>query len=168
MEVASNGVGVANVYQEAVLLVVDLEWDASGTGGNDGLALVESLGDLDFEAFARGELADDLCGRNEGVEHLVGGTKMHDDDVVGVLSVFVLLQEGHDLVGDDGGIRVIDGAVAADEELRDFGEGELSVHELAGFAVGIDKVRDTLGRVEAGDLANVVAGWVLQLGPGIC
>lgn len=69
VEVVGDGGGVMDVDEVAGLAVDDLEWDTSGTGGNGGLAVVERLGDLDFETFTERELKDDLGVGEEGVEH---------------------------------------------------------------------------------------------------
>ena len=52
--------GVADIDEETVLAVLDLEGDTTSTRANNGFAFVDALGDLDFEALAGGELEDDL------------------------------------------------------------------------------------------------------------
>ena len=56
VHVARNLRVVAGLGEEAGLAVLDLERDAAGGGGDDGLAGVDGLGDLDLEALAGGEL----------------------------------------------------------------------------------------------------------------
>ena len=71
VQVSRNGVRVADVDQEPVLAVLDLQRDTARACGDDGLPLVQGFGDFDFEAFATGELEGDTGAREEGVEDLV-------------------------------------------------------------------------------------------------
>lgn len=64
-----DGGGVVDVNEVTGLAVDDLEWDTSGLGRDGGLAVMKSLGNLDFETFSERELEDDLGVREEGVEH---------------------------------------------------------------------------------------------------
>lgn len=68
IQVLCNGRGVADVDEETVLAVLDLEGDTASARANDRFALVDGLGDLDFEALAGGELEDDLGARHESIQ----------------------------------------------------------------------------------------------------
>lgn len=69
----SDGGSVVDVNEVTGLAVNDLEWDTSGLGGDGGLAVVKSLGDLDFETLTERELEDDLGVGEERVEHWKDG-----------------------------------------------------------------------------------------------
>ena len=68
IQVLCNSRGVADVDEETVLAVLDLEGDTASARANDRFAFVDGLGDLDFEALAGGELEDDLGARHESIQ----------------------------------------------------------------------------------------------------
>jgi len=68
IQVLCNSRGVADVDEETVLAMLDLEGDTASTCANDRFAFVDALGNLDFEALAGGELEDDLGARHEGIQ----------------------------------------------------------------------------------------------------
>lgn len=79
---------------------------------------------------------------------------MHDADAAlevleGGVNVF------HYCIVDYRAVWVVDGAVAADEQLGRGGVGFRLVEEVAECRVGLKDVEDPLGWVEAGNLGNV-------------
>lgn len=61
--------GVADVDEETVLAVLDLKGNTTSARADDRFAFVDTLGDLDFEALAGGELEDDLGARHESIQN---------------------------------------------------------------------------------------------------
>lgn len=108
----SNGLVVAGSDEVSVDILLDLGRDAALVGADDGDTGVEGLGHLDLETFAGGELQDDVGVGNDHVEELVVGLEA-DDATVGKKLGVVSLELVHGLIKDDGGVGVIDGAVAA-------------------------------------------------------
>lgn len=51
---------IADFDEKAILLMLDLQWDAARPACNDGFAFVDGLGDFDFESFSSGELQGDF------------------------------------------------------------------------------------------------------------
>ena len=99
-----------------------------------------------------------------GERTLVTRWDPHDNDILRVLFVIVGSDQVHDLIVDDASIRVINGTVTTEQELRRLFLGGLAgrLQELAKARVGVDDVRDTLGRIEPCDLDEVIAGRPLQ------
>lgn len=73
------------------------------------------------------------------------------------------MDELDDLIVDDTGIRIVDSTMSANQELGDVLLGVISRQHLAELRIRIDDVGDTLCRIEAGDLHDVLAGRPLQL-----
>lgn len=73
------------------------------------------------------------------------------------------MNELDDLVVDDASIGVVDGTVTTNEELRSLFASSLGGQMLPEEGVGIDNVGDPFGRVEAGDLDDIVALGPLEL-----
>ena len=69
IQVLGNSRGVADVDEETVLSVLDLEGNTASARADDRFAFVDALGDLDFEALAGGELEDDLGARHESIQN---------------------------------------------------------------------------------------------------
>lgn len=67
-QVTGDSVRVADFDEVTGLAVLDLEWDTTGTSGDDWNTLVESLRDLDLKPFTTGKLEGDLAAREESVE----------------------------------------------------------------------------------------------------
>ena len=134
----------------------NLQRNAARLGRDDGNLLVQRFGDLDFEALTRRKLQRDLCIGQERVEDLILGTEAQDDDVLA--EVRVLLFEGFErLVVDEGGVRVIDRALAGEDELRCVSRVRVPHVGSAEDGVGGEDVRDAFGGAETGDLHDVVA-----------
>lgn len=127
---------------------------------------MEGLGDFDFEALAGGELEDDGRFGDDGVEELVAGAEADDKDVRFEVVVY-LVDEIHGLVVDYCAIWVVHRAVAADDELWGLVVRDAFEEVAAEFGESFDYVRDAFGGVEAGNLGDVTAGWVGQLGHGV-
>lgn len=68
VEMLGDGRRVSNVDKVAVLTVLDLEGNATSTGGDNRFALVNGLGNFDFETFTRRELKDNLGAGHQAVE----------------------------------------------------------------------------------------------------
>ncbi len=94
---------------------------------------------------------------------MIAGREPHGDDILGELLGLTAVHELHDLVVDDAGIRVVHGTVTADEQLRGFLVRYLALEHLTELDVRVDNVRDTLGRVEASNLDDVITGGPLEL-----
>jgi hypothetical protein len=74
---------ITDFHKISVLAVLDLKWDTTSTSSDDGFAFVNGLRDLDFEAFTRGELKDNLGARHQGVEDCCKtseGARLSTDD----------------------------------------------------------------------------------------
>ena len=59
-QMASDGGGIPDLDEVAVLAVLDLQGDTAGAGCDDGDTLVQTFGDFDFEPFAGGKLEADF------------------------------------------------------------------------------------------------------------
>ena len=97
--------------------------------------------------------------RSEGKRTLIARRKPHHNDILGVLFVIIGCNQVHDLIVDDACIRVIDGTVTTDQELRCLFIRRLAsiLQELAKARVRVDDVGDALGGIEPCDLDNVIA-----------
>lgn len=84
----------------------------------------------------------------------------HKHDVLNVLAVFGV-QELMDLIVDDASIGVIDRTMSTDQQLGRLVRVDIAFAQLAEARIRVDHIRDTLGRVETGNLHNVVTS-----GPG--
>ena len=95
---------------------------------------------------------------------VTGGTP-HDDKVLGVLSILGVNQVDN-LIVDDACIGVIDGTVTTDEHLRSLISIVVlvSLQQFTELGVRVNNVGDTLGRIESGNLDNVVTFRPLELG----
>lgn len=105
-EVVGHGAPVTRVHKESVDILLDLQRNASSASGDDRAACVERLGDLDLEAFAVGELQDDVRVGDDGVEELVVRVETHNAAVFHQIGV--LFKQAHGLVVDTACIRIVD------------------------------------------------------------
>jgi hypothetical protein len=145
---------VGGVNEEAGALVRDLQRYAAALRRDDGSAGVQGLGDFDFEALARGELQGDGGVGHQRVEDLVRGADAGDDDVGAELRV--QSADGTDCGLEDGrGVRVVDGAVAGDDELGDRAEGMVGHVFAAEEGVGGQDVGDACCFGLAGGLLSL-------------
>lgn len=77
---------------------------------------------------------------------MIAGRQSHHDDVLCVLDVRLGVDELHHLVVDDACIRVVDGAVATDQQLWVLVLAELGclgLEEFTELGVRIDNIGDT-------------------------
>ena len=116
---------------------------------------MNSFGNLDFEPLAGRKLESHFGFGHECVEDLVRWAKADDTDLVGEVGNRVLnISDGQ--VVNDRAIRVIDGAVATDQELGYRLIRAIVLHTLVEFLVGLDYVWDAFGWVEACNLDNIL------------
>lgn len=150
-----DSIRIADIYQEPVTFVDYLQRYTAGSGGNNWPTLMNSFGNLDFEPLAGRKLKSHFGFGHECVEDLVRWAKADDTDLVGEVGNRVLnISDGQ--VVNDRAIRVIDGAVATDQELGDGLIRAIVLHALVEFLVGLDDVWDAFGWVEACNLDNVL------------
>lgn len=160
---AGHSLPVARVDKEAVDLVLDLQRNTTSVGDNDWATSVESLRHLDLEALASRELQNHMGVGQERVDELIVGVQAHDADILDQVRI-VSLELAHGLVVDQAGIGVIDGAVAADDQLGNVGDACI-LAAAAELGVRVNDGGNTLGGIESRNLDDVLASRPVELSP---